>query len=162
MIMIKDAHSWSAGIDTRSGRLDWEIESGIVERVLVGNRFSGLGQHASRFVTRADEAVFPVVVILIEDRVLGIGDTPQDVFCINARLDLITWLPADMADKLIVATQTYETTDATVDSQIVALRASGANVMVTGGLAKVQAGKAGSHDCDVDFVCRRAAAAGSF
>jgi branched-chain amino acid transport system substrate-binding protein len=45
----------------------------------------------------------------------------------------------DKADKTIVATQTYETTDATVDSQIVALRASGANVMVTGGLAKFAA-----------------------
>jgi branched-chain amino acid transport system substrate-binding protein len=45
----------------------------------------------------------------------------------------------DVADKLIAATQTYETTDATVDSQIVALRASGANVMVTGGLAKFAA-----------------------
>jgi branched-chain amino acid transport system substrate-binding protein len=45
----------------------------------------------------------------------------------------------DKADKMIVAMQTYETTDATVDSQIVALRASGANVMVTGGLAKFAA-----------------------
>ena len=33
------------------------------------------------------------------------------------------------ADKLIVATQSYETTDPTVDSQIVALEASGANVL---------------------------------
>jgi branched-chain amino acid transport system substrate-binding protein len=32
----------------------------------------------------------------------------------------------DKADKMIVATQTYETTDATVDSQIVALQGSGA------------------------------------
>jgi branched-chain amino acid transport system substrate-binding protein len=45
----------------------------------------------------------------------------------------------EKADKMVVATQTYETTDATVDSQIVALRASGANVMVTGGLAKFAA-----------------------
>jgi hypothetical protein len=37
----------------------------------------------------------------------------------------------DKADKLIVATQSYETSDATVDSQILALRASGANVMLT-------------------------------
>ena len=43
----------------------------------------------------------------------------------------------DMADKLIVATQTYETTDATVNSQVVALRASGANVMVTGRARKI-------------------------
>jgi branched-chain amino acid transport system substrate-binding protein len=37
----------------------------------------------------------------------------------------------DNADKLIVATKTYETTDATIDSQIVALQASGANVLLT-------------------------------
>ena len=35
----------------------------------------------------------------------------------------------DKADKMIVATQSYETTDPTVDSQIVALQASGANVL---------------------------------
>jgi branched-chain amino acid transport system substrate-binding protein len=37
----------------------------------------------------------------------------------------------DKADKLIVATKTYETTDPTVDSQILALHGSGANVLVT-------------------------------
>jgi branched-chain amino acid transport system substrate-binding protein len=37
----------------------------------------------------------------------------------------------DNASKLIVATQSYETTDPTVDSQIVSLQSSGANVMVT-------------------------------
>jgi branched-chain amino acid transport system substrate-binding protein len=37
----------------------------------------------------------------------------------------------DKADKLIVATKTYETTDPTVDSQIVALQGSGANVLLT-------------------------------
>ena len=37
----------------------------------------------------------------------------------------------DRADKMIVATQSYETTDPTIDSQIVALQASGANVLVT-------------------------------
>ena len=35
------------------------------------------------------------------------------------------------ADKMIVATKSYETTDPTVDSQIVALQASGANVLLT-------------------------------
>ena len=45
----------------------------------------------------------------------------------------------DKADKMIVATQTFETTDATVNSQIVALRASGANVMATGGIVKFAA-----------------------
>jgi branched-chain amino acid transport system substrate-binding protein len=37
----------------------------------------------------------------------------------------------DNASKLIVATQSYETTDPTVDSQIVSLQSSGADVMVT-------------------------------
>ena len=37
----------------------------------------------------------------------------------------------DKADKMIVAATTYETTDPTVDSQIVALHGSGANVLVT-------------------------------
>src|SRR5277367_2886396 len=37
----------------------------------------------------------------------------------------------DKAGKMIVATQSYETTDPTVDSQIVALHGSGANVLVT-------------------------------
>ena len=45
----------------------------------------------------------------------------------------------DKADKMIVATQTYETTDATVDSQIVALQASGANVMFTVAIPKFAA-----------------------
>jgi len=36
----------------------------------------------------------------------------------------------DKADKLIVATETYETTDATIDSQIVSLQGSGANVLL--------------------------------
>ena len=35
----------------------------------------------------------------------------------------------DKADKLIVATKTYETTDPTIDSQIVALHASGGNAL---------------------------------
>ena len=37
----------------------------------------------------------------------------------------------DKADRMIVATKTYETTDPTVDSQIVTLHGSGANVLVT-------------------------------
>ena len=37
----------------------------------------------------------------------------------------------DKADRMIVATKTYETTDPTVNSQIVALHGSGANVLVT-------------------------------
>jgi branched-chain amino acid transport system substrate-binding protein len=37
----------------------------------------------------------------------------------------------DKADKLIVATKSYETTDPTIDSQIVALQGSGANVLLT-------------------------------
>jgi branched-chain amino acid transport system substrate-binding protein len=45
----------------------------------------------------------------------------------------------DKADKLIVATQTYETTDATVDSQIVSLQASGANVILTAAIPKFAA-----------------------
>ena len=40
---------------------------------------------------------------------------------------------------MIVATQTYETTDATVDSQIVTLQASGANVMFTVAIPKFAA-----------------------
>jgi branched-chain amino acid transport system substrate-binding protein len=36
----------------------------------------------------------------------------------------------DKADKLIVATKSYETTDPTIDSQIVALQGSGANVLL--------------------------------
>ncbi|MGO9630016.1 MAG: ABC transporter substrate-binding protein [Xanthobacteraceae bacterium] len=45
----------------------------------------------------------------------------------------------ERADKLIIATQTYETTDSTVDSQIVALQASGANVLVTAAIPKTAA-----------------------
>ena len=45
----------------------------------------------------------------------------------------------DKADKMIVAIQTYETTDATADSQIVALRASGANVLFTHAIPKFAA-----------------------
>jgi branched-chain amino acid transport system substrate-binding protein len=45
----------------------------------------------------------------------------------------------DKADKLIVATQTYETTDPTVDSQVVALHASGANVLLTAAIPKLAA-----------------------
>jgi branched-chain amino acid transport system substrate-binding protein len=45
----------------------------------------------------------------------------------------------DKADKMIVATQTYETTDPTVDSQIVALQGSGANVLVTAAIPKFAA-----------------------
>ena len=37
----------------------------------------------------------------------------------------------DKADKLIIATKSYETTDPTIDSQIVTLQASGANVLLT-------------------------------
>jgi branched-chain amino acid transport system substrate-binding protein len=45
----------------------------------------------------------------------------------------------DKADKLIVATQTYETTDPTVDSQIVSLQGSGANVLLTAAIPKFAA-----------------------
>ena len=45
----------------------------------------------------------------------------------------------DKADKLIVAARTYETTDAIVDSQILALRASGAEVLFTGAIPKFAA-----------------------
>jgi branched-chain amino acid transport system substrate-binding protein len=45
----------------------------------------------------------------------------------------------DKADKMIVATQSYETTDATIDSQIASLQGSGANVMVTVALPKFAA-----------------------
>ncbi|HML07991.1 MAG TPA: ABC transporter substrate-binding protein [Xanthobacteraceae bacterium] len=43
------------------------------------------------------------------------------------------------ANKLIVATQSYETTDPTVDSQVVALQASGANVLLTAAIPKFAA-----------------------
>jgi branched-chain amino acid transport system substrate-binding protein len=42
----------------------------------------------------------------------------------------------DKAGKLIVATQSYETTDPTVDSQIVALQGSGADVLLTAAIPK--------------------------
>jgi branched-chain amino acid transport system substrate-binding protein len=42
----------------------------------------------------------------------------------------------DKAGKMLVATQSYETTDPTVDSQIVALQASGADVLVTAAIPK--------------------------
>jgi branched-chain amino acid transport system substrate-binding protein len=45
----------------------------------------------------------------------------------------------DEANKMIVATKTYETSDPTVDSQIVALQASGANVMFTVAIPKFAA-----------------------
>ena len=43
------------------------------------------------------------------------------------------------ADKMIVATQAYETTDPTIDLQIVALRASGADVLLTAAIPKFAA-----------------------
>jgi len=45
----------------------------------------------------------------------------------------------DKADKMIVATQTYETTDPTVDSQVVALQGSGADVLLTAAVPKFAA-----------------------
>jgi branched-chain amino acid transport system substrate-binding protein len=45
----------------------------------------------------------------------------------------------DKADKMTVATQTYETTDPTVDSQIVALQGSGADVLLTAAIPKFAA-----------------------
>ena len=45
----------------------------------------------------------------------------------------------DKAAKMIVATQSYETTDPTVDSQIVALQASGADVLFTVAIPKFAA-----------------------
>ncbi len=45
----------------------------------------------------------------------------------------------DKADKLIIATQTYETTDPTVDSQIVALQGSGADALLTAAIPKFAA-----------------------
>ena len=45
----------------------------------------------------------------------------------------------DKADKLIVATQSYETTDATVNSQVAALQGSGANVLLTAAIQKFAA-----------------------
>jgi branched-chain amino acid transport system substrate-binding protein len=45
----------------------------------------------------------------------------------------------DKADKLIIATQTYETTDPTVDSQMVALHGSGADALLTAAVPKFAA-----------------------
>ena len=45
----------------------------------------------------------------------------------------------DKADKMIVATQSYETTDPTVDSQVVSLQASGADVLLTAAIPKFAA-----------------------
>ncbi len=45
----------------------------------------------------------------------------------------------NQADKLIIATRSYETTDPTVDSQIVSLQASGANVLLTAAIPKFAA-----------------------
>ncbi len=45
----------------------------------------------------------------------------------------------DKADKMIVATKTYETTDPTVDSQVVALQGSGADVLLTAAVPKFAA-----------------------
>jgi len=45
----------------------------------------------------------------------------------------------DKAAKMIVATQSYETTDPTVDSQIVALQGSGADVIMTAAIPKFAA-----------------------
>ena len=45
----------------------------------------------------------------------------------------------DQASKMIVATKSYETTDPTVDSQIVALQASGADVLLTAAIPKFAA-----------------------
>ena len=53
--------------------------------------------------------------------------------------DYLNGLRAVLGDKagaMIVATQSYETTDPTVDSQIVALQASGANVLLTAAIPK--------------------------
>jgi branched-chain amino acid transport system substrate-binding protein len=56
--------------------------------------------------------------------------------------DYLTGLRAGLggkADKIIVGIQTYETTDATADSQLVALRATGANVLFTHAIPKFAA-----------------------
>jgi branched-chain amino acid transport system substrate-binding protein len=45
----------------------------------------------------------------------------------------------DKADKMIVATKSYETTDPTVDSQVVALQNSGADVLLTAAVPKFAA-----------------------
>ena len=48
----------------------------------------------------------------------------------------------DKAGKMIVATQTYETTDPTVDSQVVALQGSGADVLLDRGNPQIHAAQA--------------------
>ena len=53
--------------------------------------------------------------------------------------DYVNGLRAELGDKagkMLVATQSYETTDPTVDLQIVALQASGADVLVTAAIPK--------------------------
>jgi branched-chain amino acid transport system substrate-binding protein len=45
----------------------------------------------------------------------------------------------DKAEKMIVATKTYETTDPTVDSQVVALQGSGADTLLTAAIPKFAA-----------------------
>ena len=45
----------------------------------------------------------------------------------------------DKADKMIVATKTYETTDPTINSQVVALQGSGASVLLTAAISKFAA-----------------------
>jgi len=45
----------------------------------------------------------------------------------------------DKADKMIVATQSYETTDPTIDSQIVSLQGSGADTLLTAAIPKFSA-----------------------
>ena len=45
----------------------------------------------------------------------------------------------DKADKMIIATQTYETTDPTVNSQVVSLQGSGADVLLTAAIPKFAA-----------------------
>ena len=45
----------------------------------------------------------------------------------------------DRADQLIVASQSYETTDPTVDQQVVSLQGSGANVLLTAAIPKFAA-----------------------
>ena len=45
----------------------------------------------------------------------------------------------DKADKMIVATKTYETTDPTIDSQIVSLQGSGANTLLVAAIPKFAA-----------------------
>ena len=45
----------------------------------------------------------------------------------------------DKADKMIVATKTYETTDPTIDLQVVALQGSGASVLLTAAISKFAA-----------------------